>query len=124
MGYHRQVPIQIDRRYTGELEDEGVIPLHFSGDVSHYKGTGKPQEWDYVFVGDLDQMTSDVVIAGTATVQVEGNLSDPSDNDRWFNLEEFTSSGQLAKELHVPWLRYRISSHSSGLVTVHFSGRA
>jgi hypothetical protein len=56
-----------------------------------------------------------VIIGGTATVQIEGSL----DGSNWFDIAEFTSSG--ASAITAPrYIRGNVTSHSSGDVTAYF----
>jgi hypothetical protein len=65
--------------------------------------------------GGKGQRVSQVLITGTATVQMQASV----DNDNWISLgDPITASGGYESEAPWPYMRANVTSYSSGAVSV------
>jgi len=110
--------MDLTRNFTGTRSSTGSV-LFRQQPIGFYEGG---EEMDTLYVADAERKTFDVQITGAATVIIEGNGFDDDDAADWYQLSSTTSSTHYSTADAHKYMRARVSSYTSGSVTVNFFG--
>jgi len=110
--------MDMTRNFTGTSTSTGSIPFQ-QQTIGFFDGGEQMTE---LYVADVERKTFDVQITGAATVVIEGNGFDDDDAADWYQLSSTTSSSHYSTADAHKYVRARVSSFTSGSVTVNFFG--
>lgn len=110
--------MDLTRNFTGTRSSTGSV-LFQQQPIGFFEGG---EEMGSLYVADAERKTFDVQITGAATVVIEGNGFDDDDAADWYQLSSTTSSTHYSTADAHKYMRARVTSYTSGSVTVNFFG--
>lgn len=104
--------VRIDKQLSGTGSGLGVIVMSPDPDFTNGRAAGGP-----IHALPYLNKSADITVGGTATVDAEGS----QDGANWSQIATFSASGQWFDSDVWPFIRFRVTAHTAGDVTVRAS---